>query len=217
MLEKEIVNTLGWFLDPEATPAQEYRAPSWSWASVDGMVVFANGDRPEGVEVLSKIERASITPAGTSPFGGVTNAVLYLEGLVQSYPVDRDLFFADQHTTLYCSVFENGKAAMFLLTFNDGRPQLIDQRLNITGSRDRYTMMLLHKSHQESFIQVSGLILEQSSGVHNTQEGSSATYKGVGAFYVQSYISEGTDSLLEAREKEFIFLDLFQKQKIELI
>lgn len=56
----------------------DYQAPSWSWASMDGVEIFPNID-PES-EVTLKIKGASCSPRhDTNPFGAVRDASLEVE------------------------------------------------------------------------------------------------------------------------------------------
>lgn len=57
-------------------PASGYRAPSWSWASVDGPVSFVAGVLPRP----SMLVRAAVTPAVESiPFGAVVGGAMVLD------------------------------------------------------------------------------------------------------------------------------------------
>lgn len=75
---------LAWLRDPsekrEMSVASEYRAPSWSWASVDGPVQFhspLDDPRPQ-FEIVS----AETIPATSDVFGKVTSGKLSLRGHV---------------------------------------------------------------------------------------------------------------------------------------
>lgn len=66
--------------DPSSRPAT-YRAPTWSWASIQSAADYSGCDDNVGSEV--KVENASVTMKnGMNPFGEVTNGRLHLRGRV---------------------------------------------------------------------------------------------------------------------------------------
>lgn len=77
---EELHKGLAWFCDPDqrkvGRAATEYRAPSWSWASIDEPVLFHWVDdyKAAKYEVLS----ATTTPATSDPFGRLSGGVLTL-------------------------------------------------------------------------------------------------------------------------------------------
>ena len=74
--ESSLACDLLWHMKYEdrVTRPQEWRAPSWSWASVIGRVVFCGGEcTPRATYVTSDIK-----PAGTDEFGGLRSARITL-------------------------------------------------------------------------------------------------------------------------------------------
>jgi hypothetical protein len=65
----------------EFTRPSAYRAPSWSWAAVDGEIRFTyKWLQPEKDRVtVARVLEASVTPLGSDPFGQVESACLRLE------------------------------------------------------------------------------------------------------------------------------------------
>jgi Heterokaryon incompatibility protein (HET) len=66
-----------WYTSRSPRPEQ-YRAPSWSWASVDGRVDFRPGAKPRGPLVLKIIDAATETKM--DPFGQVVGGYLRVQG-----------------------------------------------------------------------------------------------------------------------------------------
>ena len=60
----------------------EYRAPSWSWACIDGLIDFetSTSDLPLEPENTVKILNVNITTAGPNPFGEVVHGSINIEG-----------------------------------------------------------------------------------------------------------------------------------------
>ena len=81
------------FSDPETypRPAPQYRAPSWSWASIDGKLSMPQFPYLEthGLEFVS----CDITLAdAANPFGPILDGQLRLRGMVKEGYIARDLF-----------------------------------------------------------------------------------------------------------------------------
>lgn len=73
---------------PEATTStlvapSQYRAPSWSWASIDGEIEFdniwLNNKEAEVTKMVARLLEVSVTPLGPYPFGGVESGLVRLE------------------------------------------------------------------------------------------------------------------------------------------
>jgi hypothetical protein len=75
---------LTWFCDPFQRKApsatDEYRAPSWSWACVDGPVHFKSPSHHASFEPAFEMLSASTTPATSDIFDRVSAGVLALSG-----------------------------------------------------------------------------------------------------------------------------------------
>jgi len=70
-------------LDPQPSPAY-YRAPSWSWAAIDGKVLFSRRLMPtqrDSLKTLATVQAAS-TAFIDDPYGEITGGQIELEGLV---------------------------------------------------------------------------------------------------------------------------------------
>ena len=63
----------------QCTPARtaRYRAPSWSWASLDAHIIFVHLDFRR---ILTEFIDCHVTPAGLDPFGRVTDGWIKLKG-----------------------------------------------------------------------------------------------------------------------------------------
>ncbi|KAI0334691.1 HET-domain-containing protein [Cubamyces sp. BRFM 1775] len=65
--------------EPLRLPRPLYRAPTWSWASVDGEVTWLEGDPSDGLEVLANVVGCTVTlQHKTLPFGQVVDGSLVL-------------------------------------------------------------------------------------------------------------------------------------------
>jgi hypothetical protein len=91
------IGAAGIILDPERSP--EYRAPTWSWASVDGrvkynMLVNANKKRPwERWQTLASVEGVSIElREPRNPYGQVLSAEVVINGvLLRGFRLNKNL------------------------------------------------------------------------------------------------------------------------------
>ncbi|KAM0816062.1 putative heterokaryon incompatibility protein [Seiridium cardinale] len=83
----QLPDALAWRIQLPKNPGQ-YRAPSWSWASLDGEVMgIGSAFRTEGADCV-KVLDAGCTPAGEDPFGAVSDGYILLEG--KFAPLDSD-------------------------------------------------------------------------------------------------------------------------------
>ncbi|KAK6065984.1 HET domain-containing protein [Seiridium cupressi] len=83
----QLPDALPWRIQLPKKPGQ-YRAPSWSWASLDGEVMgIGSAFRTEGANCV-KVLDAGCTPAGEDPFGAVSDGYILLEG--KFAPLDPD-------------------------------------------------------------------------------------------------------------------------------
>ncbi|KAI0846463.1 HET-domain-containing protein [Daldinia vernicosa] len=87
--EDHLIVTLGWYVRV-GTPASRaacYRAPSWSWASLDGHLIIPDTFR-EGVVEISSLSSANIALLGADDTGEVAEGILTLHGpicLIEAY------------------------------------------------------------------------------------------------------------------------------------
>lgn len=81
--EKDLIYGLLWICranDGDFSPAPTYRAPSWSWACLDGQIIWGGdwdrGEMPPVFELL----QADIEPSGLDPFGAIATGRLVISG-----------------------------------------------------------------------------------------------------------------------------------------
>ncbi|KAF5553601.1 heterokaryon incompatibility protein [Fusarium napiforme] len=74
----DLVRQLAWYSCTTKSPKPQYRAPSWSWASIDGPIFWTN---PPGYFTphLDIID-ISTTPSGSDPTGPVTGGHILIQG-----------------------------------------------------------------------------------------------------------------------------------------
>ncbi|KAG6364454.1 hypothetical protein INS49_006055 [Diaporthe citri] len=77
---RDIVRGLWWVKEVEGGPVSKYRAPSWSWASVDGPVSCATCSKDEGPFDVQMLDYAIRLADHDNPFGQVRSASLTLRG-----------------------------------------------------------------------------------------------------------------------------------------
>ena len=89
---KDLASQLLWFVDSLAGLAlprpRPYRAPSWSWASVDGQVV--GGDYRENDGILITVLDVGVTPVGTDSTGQIKDGFIRLNGRLFAAELVRD-------------------------------------------------------------------------------------------------------------------------------
>jgi hypothetical protein len=70
---------------PESTHLSFYRAPSFSWASIDGVVSFYDKRETFAIETQWAIQDLSVTveTEGSNPYGKVTSGTLTLRGKIK--------------------------------------------------------------------------------------------------------------------------------------
>lgn len=74
-----LIDLLGWGVDPrdKYPKPSTYRAPSWSWAAIDGTVHCGRKHDPVS-KYFAHVLDANATPAGIDPFAQVASGVLTL-------------------------------------------------------------------------------------------------------------------------------------------
>ena len=77
--KSEIPGNLLWGVEKDSTRPSTYRAPSWSWASVDGTLTTTNGAYGSTNEYC-KLLNASVTLSGLDKFGEVSDGMITLNG-----------------------------------------------------------------------------------------------------------------------------------------
>jgi hypothetical protein len=97
-----LLDSLLWVADPEFHPKRsaEYRAPSWSWASIDGPVGFWGKDW--GNDNLISISDVKVFPATENRTGQVLEGYLDLHGILlraSYFGLDSDKLFTGLYLT----------------------------------------------------------------------------------------------------------------------
>ncbi len=80
---------LAWYVDLKPSDLQlrpDYRAPTWSWASVDGPVRFA--EPRQHYKPMIKLIQAEVTPSGNDRTGAVKHGFLLVEGSPSCIPAN---------------------------------------------------------------------------------------------------------------------------------
>ena len=79
MWRRNLENQLWWSIIDRSDRPSPYRVPSWSWASVDGTVIYPSmGVGGQDVVQYAHVLDVRVTPVGTDPFGQVKGGVLKL-------------------------------------------------------------------------------------------------------------------------------------------
>ncbi|KAF5021351.1 hypothetical protein F66182_6619 [Fusarium sp. NRRL 66182] len=86
-----IVRQLAWFSSTLSKPRRAFRAPSWSWASIDTTVYWLTmyGDSVFRTQILA----ASTTPEGADPTGAVSGGHLVVQGQVSRVKMTQNGIF----------------------------------------------------------------------------------------------------------------------------
>ncbi|KAH7009334.1 heterokaryon incompatibility protein-domain-containing protein [Macrophomina phaseolina] len=83
--EEDLAYGLLWICcanDHEFSSAPSYRAPSWSWASMDGQITWGSQWERNALPQTFELLQADIKLAGNDPFGSITCAHLVVAGLL---------------------------------------------------------------------------------------------------------------------------------------
>jgi hypothetical protein len=87
--ECSVARQLLWQVSGGVRPVT-YRAPSWSWAAVDGTISYPT---PGGEKARAYVRSCETTLASNSaPYGSVTGGSLTLRCRIKKYPMTRELF-----------------------------------------------------------------------------------------------------------------------------
>jgi Heterokaryon incompatibility protein (HET) len=92
----DLLNGLAWTAAGDKTRPSAYRAPSWSWASIDGGVCYDPRPRTSKIDLvqLTKVVSCEIQPLHpTAPFGEVQAGTIELRGVVKDFDWDGVLEF----------------------------------------------------------------------------------------------------------------------------
>ena len=79
-----------WYAPDRATRAPEYRAPSWSWASIDGTIAYSDEYYNYDVHYRFKIVEASVVLRFGNTFGPIASGRIRLEGTLYRLLLEKD-------------------------------------------------------------------------------------------------------------------------------
>lgn len=102
--EASLVLQLAWWSDKTVIPSMGYRAPSWSWASIDGEVHLTGPEISDSVDPLVETLEVVIDLVGEDEFGQVQGGHLTLLGQT----IDLEVLDYDEESELHNVTF-NGK------------------------------------------------------------------------------------------------------------
>ncbi|KAH8586961.1 heterokaryon incompatibility protein-domain-containing protein [Bisporella sp. PMI_857] len=75
-----LIPELCWYMQQRRTQSKVYRAPSWSWASLDGKTsVIKISAEDSGLQIAETLE-ASVEPLGSDPTGALKSGSIRLQG-----------------------------------------------------------------------------------------------------------------------------------------
>lgn len=82
MWAENLIKEMSWLIRDHGTIAQVWRAPSWSWASLDGHIRFARGFYSLAVQ-LANIEKHHVEALDpNNPYGAILSARLSMTGVI---------------------------------------------------------------------------------------------------------------------------------------
>jgi hypothetical protein len=140
------------------TKPKKYRAPSWSWASLDGRInwplsqVFLSCDE---CSVYCTVLDARVTPVGLDPYGAVKDGFLKIRGVLEEMKVVWVGGDRSQHPwRLYHKEGEIGNANL----------DMESETIQVHGRENIYQALLVAKckSGEKSKTLIRGLLLEKN-------------------------------------------------------
>jgi hypothetical protein len=176
-----LINQLLWEVSPhtEGSRPQQYRAPSWSWASVEGQVGFRDILESDNQKLLAKVLNAKVVTWHGDPTGTVLHGFINIEGKLMSVPwrqtasKTRQRQFSAKLGKGYVTGFTDVNGEQFLPRISVCLP--IQASLSITGSKIFSATL-------------QGLVLQATGDVANA-------YKRIGWF---AAYNDGARSLKES-------------------
>ena len=105
---------------PQPARPETYRAPSWSWASVDGDIEFCGSPNyPDYLKPVAEVMQCEVLLANSSkPFGAVIDGRLVIRGPLRSLEIDEVLQYFDLGPT----GFEGARIPRMILDGNEVLP-----------------------------------------------------------------------------------------------
>ncbi|EKJ77736.1 hypothetical protein FPSE_02234 [Fusarium pseudograminearum CS3096] len=133
----------------------EYRAPSWSWASVDGGIGIRL--KGSGYSPLAEVLDVKIKLKGTNPYGEVTEGRLLIQGPMQRLYLSTDGWDPDrprlssEGSPVLCTTSANleTRPQYDFDAFADDRPQQERRFVKGLNGLELYALILLSCSHGE--------------------------------------------------------------------
>ncbi|KAJ1333199.1 HET domain-containing protein [Microdochium nivale] len=78
--EENFLQTLDWFVKEPASRVSKYRAPSWSWACVDGSIHMSSQTRKRDTKIISNLEATDMVYKNNDETGEVVSGAITLQG-----------------------------------------------------------------------------------------------------------------------------------------
>ena len=166
----------------KSIPAPKWRAPSWSWASVDNGISF--GTIPEGSEVIAKILECSATLASKdAPFGQVINGQLQMTAPVKQveWPIVEKVW--EEGASLQLSNDERTRN-MELMAWIMGQMNTQDRITGVTeGQQSRSEAWLLQMFRRAGYVEKGVFVEKPSWSGLVLEETESGSYRRIGVFF----------------------------------
>lgn len=155
---QSLPESLLWHTLPVAIPAQQYRAPSWSWASIDGEIAYRE-DFPTQV-MAAKVLASTVTTTGGS-FGPVIDGSLLMKGFVcKASPVALTLQRIYTCKEDFCPWKWRGTDVTMSLDEGEGYSNVIPSPNDLFFFPVVHGGLPLAKKTRENFWSSAGLVLE---------------------------------------------------------
>ncbi|PVH71588.1 hypothetical protein DL98DRAFT_539937 [Cadophora sp. DSE1049] len=119
-----ILYQLAWYASSALRPRPEYRAPTWSWASVDGPVALTA--RRDYFKPEVRIIDAQVTLATSA--GAVAGGFLLVEGPLKRLPEDQRETFQGEFTVKFDTSSKSVSELYFLQLYSDSKPDYTRDR-----------------------------------------------------------------------------------------
>lgn len=146
--EADLVFQLAWCSCDHLPPSMVYRAPSWSWASIDGNVKISDKNHYFSGDTLIEILEVVIDLVGKDEFGKVQGGHLNLLGNT----IYHEVLEGEEKSGLY-KIFLNGEV-------NSGIRLEIDDNMGTKTSTNRLCCLPLHLYFDQRRLYLSGLVLK---------------------------------------------------------
>lgn len=178
--QSRILHDLAWSVyPPRSRPSCGYRAPSWSWAAVDGPIDIRSQDPGHNVEYWVQVINAQVVTIGKDSTVGVTGGSLTLSGRVISCQYKKA---GDFGITLSADEFPAATMALISVwvdTLEDQLPQTGQLHI-LPFKRERYIRRITNPDGFSRITATTGILLEPASEpVSNRRDGNACRRKGL--------------------------------------